>query len=121
MWPINLPLRLICLTTTGLRKTKTEFVSCPSCGRTLFDLEEVTAKIKAKTGHLKDLSIAIMGCIVNGPGEMADADFGYVGGAPNKISLYVGKECVQKNIPEDQALDALVELIKEHGRWQDAK
>ena len=105
------------LQATGLRRTKTEFVSCPSCGRTLFDLEEVTAKIKSKTGHLKDLSIAIMGCIVNGPGEMADADFGYVGGAPNKISLYVGKECVEKNIPEAQALDSLISLIKQHGRW----
>jgi (E)-4-hydroxy-3-methylbut-2-enyl-diphosphate synthase len=107
------------LQATGLRRTKTEFVSCPSCGRTLFDLEEVTAMIKSKTGHLKDLSIAIMGCIVNGPGEMADADFGYVGGAPNKISLYVGKECVRKNIPEAEALDALIDLIKTHGRWKD--
>lgn len=107
------------LQATGLRRTKTEFVSCPSCGRTLFDLEEVTAQIKAKTGHLKDLAIAIMGCIVNGPGEMADADFGYVGGAPGKISLYVGKECVQKNIPESEALDALIQLIKAHGKWQE--
>lgn len=107
------------LQAAGLRRTKTEFVSCPSCGRTLFDLEEVTAQIKSKTGHLKDLSIAIMGCIVNGPGEMADADFGYVGGAPGKISLYVGKECVQKNIPEGEALDALIQLIKSHNKWQE--
>lgn len=107
------------LQAAGLRRTKTEFISCPSCGRTLFDLEEVTAQIKEKTGHLKDVAIAVMGCIVNGPGEMADADFGYVGGAPGKISLYVGKEVVQKNIPEDEAPDALVELIKQHGKWCD--
>jgi (E)-4-hydroxy-3-methylbut-2-enyl-diphosphate synthase len=105
------------LQAAGLRRTKTEFISCPSCGRTLFDLEEVTAQIKAKTGHLKDVAIAVMGCIVNGPGEMADADFGYVGGAPGKIHLYVSKEQVQKNIPEDEATDALIELIKSHGRW----
>lgn len=107
------------LQAAGLRRTKTEFISCPSCGRTLFDLEEVTAQIKEKTGHLKDVAIAVMGCIVNGPGEMADADFGYVGGAPGKISLYVGKEVVQKNIPEAEAPDALVELIKQHGKWCD--
>ncbi len=105
------------LQASGLRRTKTEFISCPSCGRTLFDLEEVTAQIKSRTGHLKDVAIAVMGCIVNGPGEMADADFGYVGGAPGKIHLYVGKEQVQKNIPEDEATDALIELIKVHGKW----
>lgn len=105
------------LQAAGMRRTKTEFISCPSCGRTLFDLEEVTAQIKEKTGHLKDVAIAVMGCIVNGPGEMADADFGYVGGAPDKISLYVGKEVVQKNIPQLEATDALVELIKKHGKW----
>jgi (E)-4-hydroxy-3-methylbut-2-enyl-diphosphate synthase len=109
------------LQAAALRRTKTEFVSCPSCGRTLFDLEEVTAMIKSRTGHLKDVAIAIMGCIVNGPGEMADADFGYVGGAPNKIQLYVGRELVQKNIPEAEAADALIELIKEHGKWEDPK
>jgi len=101
----------------GVRITKTEFVSCPSCGRTLFDLQTTTERIKARTGHLKGVKIAIMGCIVNGPGEMADADFGYVGGAPGMINLYVGKECVQKGIPMDTGDDALVELIKKNGKW----
>ncbi len=101
----------------GVRITKTEFVSCPSCGRTLFDLQTTTERIKARTGHLKGVKIAIMGCIVNGPGEMADADFGYVGGAPDAINLYVGKECVQKGIPFAKSDDALVELIKKHGKW----
>ena len=107
------------LQAAGVRITKTEFVSCPSCGRTLFDLQETTERIKAKTGHLKGVKIAIMGCIVNGPGEMADADFGYVGGAPAKINLYVGKDCVQKGIPSDIADQALVDLIKTHGKWVD--
>ena len=98
-----------------MRNIKTEFVSCPSCGRTLFDLQEVTAQISERTGHLPGVSIAIMGCIVNGPGEMADADFGYVGGAPGKVDLYVGKEVVKRAIPNDDACDALVDLIKEHG------
>jgi len=102
-----------------MRNTKTEFVSCPSCGRTLFDLQEVTAQISERTGHLPGVSIAIMGCIVNGPGEMADADFGYVGGAPGKVDLYVGKEVVKRAIPNEEACDALVELIKEHGMWKD--
>ena len=102
-----------------MRNTKTEFVSCPSCGRTLFDLQEVTAQISEKTGHLPGVAIAIMGCIVNGPGEMADADFGYVGGAPGKVDLYVSKEVVRKAIPNEEACDALVELIKEHGMWVD--
>ncbi len=101
----------------GVRITKTEFVSCPSCGRTLFDLQSTTERIKGRTGHLKGVKIAIMGCIVNGPGEMADADFGYVGGAPGKINLYVGKECVQKGIPSEIADQALVDLIKTHGKW----
>ena len=105
----------------GSRITKTEFVSCPSCGRTLFDLQTTTEKIKARTGHLKGVKIAIMGCIVNGPGEMADADFGYVGGAPGLINLYVGKECVQKGIAMDGGTDALVELIKKHGKWVEPK
>ncbi len=100
-----------------MRATKTEYVACPSCGRTLFDLQEVTQRIKGRTGHLKGVTIAVMGCIVNGPGEMADADFGYVGGAPGKINLYVGKECVKFNIPEVEALDRLVDLISEHGKW----
>ncbi len=101
----------------GARISKTEFVACPSCGRTLFDLQTTTQRIREKTGHLKGIKIAIMGCIVNGPGEMADADFGYVGGAPGKINLYVGKACVQYNIPQAEADDRLIALIKEHGKW----
>jgi (E)-4-hydroxy-3-methylbut-2-enyl-diphosphate synthase len=102
-----------------LRTSWTEFISCPSCGRTLFDLEETTARIKARTEHLSGVKIAIMGCIVNGPGEMADADFGYVGSGPGIINLYVGQECVARKIPQEEADDRLVELIKEHGMWQD--
>ena len=102
-----------------LRTTWTEFISCPSCGRTLFDLEETTARIKARTEHLSGVKIAIMGCIVNGPGEMADADFGYVGSGPGVINLYVGQECVARKISQADADDRLVELIKEHGMWQD--
>jgi len=102
-----------------MRSTKTEFVSCPSCGRTLFDLQEVTAQISERTGHLPGVAIAIMGCIVNGPGEMADADFGYVGGAPGKVDLYVGKEVVRRSIPNEEACDALIELIKENGKWKE--
>jgi (E)-4-hydroxy-3-methylbut-2-enyl-diphosphate synthase len=102
-----------------MRNIKTEYVSCPSCGRTLFDLQLVTEEISKSTGHLPGVTIAVMGCIVNGPGEMADADFGYVGGAPGKIDLYVGKEVVRKAIPSAQACDELIELIKEHGRWVD--
>ena len=105
------------LQASGLRRTKTEFISCPGCGRTLFELQDVLAGIKARLGHLRGVSIAVMGCIVNGPGEMADADFGYVGGAPGHISLYEGKTQVRKNIPEAEALEALVELIKSRGRW----
>ncbi len=103
----------------GARISKTEFVACPSCGRTLFDLQSTTQRIRGKTGHLKGVKIAIMGCIVNGPGEMADADFGYVGGAPAKINLYVGKECVKYNIPQSEADERLIELIKEHDKWVD--
>ncbi|CAN1346454.1 4-hydroxy-3-methylbut-2-en-1-yl diphosphate synthase (ferredoxin), chloroplastic [Linum perenne] len=102
-----------------MRNTKTEYVSCPSCGRTLFDLQEISAEIREKTSHLPGVSIAIMGCIVNGPGEMADADFGYVGGAPGKIDLYVGKTVVRRAIAMEHATDALIDLIKEHGRWVD--
>ncbi|KAL8130680.1 hypothetical protein V2J09_019835 [Rumex salicifolius] len=102
-----------------MRNTKTEYVSCPSCGRTLFDLQEISAQIREKTSHLPGVSIAIMGCIVNGPGEMADADFGYVGGAPGKIDLYVGKTVVQRGIAMEQATDALIQLIKDSGRWVD--
>lgn len=101
------------------RTTKTEYVACPSCGRTLFDLQSTTQRIREATGHLKGVTIAVMGCIVNGPGEMADADFGYVGGAPGKVNLYVGKECVQYHIPADEAVDALVALIKKHDKWTD--
>jgi (E)-4-hydroxy-3-methylbut-2-enyl-diphosphate synthase len=101
----------------GARISKTEFVACPSCGRTLFDLQTTTQRIRAQTGHLKGVKLAIMGCIVNGPGEMADADFGYVGGAPGKINLYVGKTCVQYNIPQEEADARLIALIKEHGKW----
>lgn len=105
------------LQAAGCRSFKTDYVACPSCGRTLFNLQTVTARIKARTEHLKGVKIAIMGCIVNGPGEMADADFGYVGGAPGKINLYVGKKAVKFNIPETEAVDRLVELIREHGKW----
>ena len=105
------------LQAAGSRIFKTDYVACPSCGRTLFNLQTTTAKIKAATTHLKGVKIAIMGCIVNGPGEMADADFGYVGGAPGKVNLYVGKTAVKFNIPEAEAVDRLVDLIKEHGRW----
>jgi len=101
------------------RTSKTEFVACPSCGRTLFDLQSTTQKIRAVTGHLKGVTIAIMGCIVNGPGEMADADFGYVGGAPGKVNLYVGKDCVQFHIPSEGAVESLVDLIRQHGKWVD--
>jgi (E)-4-hydroxy-3-methylbut-2-enyl-diphosphate synthase len=103
----------------GARISKTEFVACPSCGRTLFDLQTTTQRIRAQTGHLKGVKIAIMGCIVNGPGEMADADFGYVGGAPGKINLYVGKHCVQYNLPQAEADARLIALIREHGKWAD--
>jgi (E)-4-hydroxy-3-methylbut-2-enyl-diphosphate synthase len=107
------------LQAAGCRSFKTDYVACPSCGRTLFNLQTVTARIKERTVHLKGVKIAIMGCIVNGPGEMADADFGYVGGAPNKINLYVGKTPVKFNIPEAEAVDRLVDLIREHGKWME--
>ncbi len=105
------------LQATRTRISKTEYISCPSCGRTLFDLQEVTAKIRSRTEHLKGVKIGIMGCIVNGPGEMADADYGYVGTGPGKISLYKEKEVVKRNVPESQAVDDLISLIKEHGDW----
>jgi (E)-4-hydroxy-3-methylbut-2-enyl-diphosphate synthase len=107
------------LQAAGSRIFKTDYVACPSCGRTLFNLQITTAKIKETTSHLKGVKIAIMGCIVNGPGEMADADFGYVGGAPGKVNLYVGKTAVKFNIPEAEAVDCLKELIREHGKWVD--
>jgi (E)-4-hydroxy-3-methylbut-2-enyl-diphosphate synthase len=101
------------------RTTRTEYISCPSCGRTLFDLEETTARIKARTDHLRGVKIAIMGCIVNGPGEMADADFGYVGSGVGQVTLYVGKEIVARAVPEAEASDRLIELIRDHGQWVD--
>ena len=99
-----------------VRMYKTEYISCPGCGRTLFDLEQTIAKVKAATAHLQGLKIGIMGCIVNGPGEMADADYGYVGAGRDKISLYRGKECVLKNIPQEQAVEQLLKLIEQDGR-----
>jgi len=105
------------LQAAGSRIFKTDYVACPSCGRTLFNLQTTTAKIKAATSHLKGVKIAIMGCIVNGPGEMADADFGYVGGAPGKVNLYVGKTPIKFNIPEAEAVERLKDLIREHGKW----
>lgn len=113
----EIPVAFGILQATRSRITKTEYISCPSCGRTLFDLQTVVRKVKAKTSHLVGLKIAIMGCIVNGPGEMADADYGYVGAGRGKISLYKGKECVERNIPEEQAIDKLLELIeREEGK-----
>lgn len=109
------------LQASRMRTFKTDFISCPSCGRTLFDLQDVTKRIQSRTAHLPGVKIAIMGCIVNGPGEMADADFGYVGSKPGKIDLYVGKSCVEKDIDFVEADDRLVELIKSHGRWLDPK
>lgn len=104
-----------------LRTTKTEFISCPSCGRTMFDLQTTVHRVQEATSHLTHLKIGVMGCVVNGPGEMADADYGYVGAAVNKISLYKGKECIEKNIPEEEAIPRLIALIKENGDWIDKK
>ena len=121
----NIPVEAICSVSFGIlqgtrvRITKTEYVSCPSCGRTMFNLQTVIAKIKARTSHLKGLKIGIMGCIVNGPGEMADSDYGYVGAGRGKVSLYKKKECVERNIPEDDAVDKLIELIKVNGDWHE--
>jgi (E)-4-hydroxy-3-methylbut-2-enyl-diphosphate synthase len=105
------------LQATRLRISRTEYISCPGCGRTLYDLQTTIARIKAATSHLKGLKIGIMGCIVNGPGEMADADYGYVGAGRGQVSLYKGKTCVLKNIPEEEAVECLVQLIKENGDW----
>jgi len=115
----EIPVCFTILQATQRRITKAEFISCPSCGRTLFDIEEVTKTIKERLGHLTGVRIAVMGCIVNGPGEMADADFGYVGGAPGKISLYRNKDVIEYNIPEEGAIDKLIELIKKEGKWID--
>ena len=109
------------LQATRTRISKTEYISCPSCGRTLFDLQETTAKIRAVTHHLKGVKIAIMGCIVNGPGEMADADFGYVGSGPGKITLYKGKEVVKRNVASEIAVDELINLLKENNAWVEPK
>ncbi|MFI3286253.1 MAG: (E)-4-hydroxy-3-methylbut-2-enyl-diphosphate synthase [Rikenellaceae bacterium] len=110
-------LELMILQSSRVRQSQTEYIACPSCGRTLFDIESRLAEIKARTSHLKHLKIGVMGCIVNGPGEMADADYGYVGAAPGRITLYRGREVVERNIPEEQALDRLIEYIKERGDW----
>lgn len=99
------------------RMSKTEFISCPGCGRTLYALQDTLAVVKERLSHLKGLKIAVMGCIVNGPGEMADADYGYVGAAPGRITLYRGKEPVRRNIPQEDALDALIALLRSDGRW----
>lgn len=121
------PRKVINSTTFGIlqatrsRISKTEYISCPSCGRTLFDLQETTAKIRQRTSHLKGLKIGIMGCIVNGPGEMADADYGYVGTGQGKITLYKEKAVIKKNVPEENAVDELIELIRSHGDWIDAQ
>jgi len=107
------------LQASRVRFSTTEFISCPGCGRTLFNLEEITREIKARTKHLKGLKIGIMGCIVNGIGEMADADYGYVGAGPNNVSLFRNRELIKKNIPNDRAVEELIELIKEYGDWVD--
>jgi (E)-4-hydroxy-3-methylbut-2-enyl-diphosphate synthase len=107
------------LQAAGKRTTKTEFISCPGCGRTLFDLQETSKKIREKTSHLPGIKIAIMGCIVNGPGEMADADFGYVGAGSDKVNLYIGKNCVEKNIGSAEAENKLIELIKREKKWKE--
>ncbi|MDE6831769.1 MAG: flavodoxin-dependent (E)-4-hydroxy-3-methylbut-2-enyl-diphosphate synthase, partial [Muribaculaceae bacterium] len=112
-------LELDILQAARCRFTKTEFISCPSCGRTLFDLQSTVRTVKAAVSHLKGLRIAVMGCIVNGPGEMADADYGYVGAAAGKVSLYRGKQCLEMNIPAEQALDRLIEILKADGQWHD--
>jgi (E)-4-hydroxy-3-methylbut-2-enyl-diphosphate synthase len=107
------------LQATRTRITKTEYISCPSCGRTLFDLQETTALIRKRTDHLKGVKIGIMGCIVNGPGEMADADYGYVGSGKGKITLYKGKEVVKRGVPSENAVDELISLIQQDGNWID--
>jgi hypothetical protein len=115
----SVPLAFDLLQGAGARLTRTDYVACPSCGRTLFDLQTTTDRIKTHTAHLKGVKIAIMGCVVNGPGEMADADFGYMGGSPGHVNLYVGKECVERAVPEEEADARLIALIKAHGRWRE--
>ena len=112
-------LGLSILQAVRLRFSHTEFISCPGCGRTLFNLQSTVAKVKAALGHLPNLKIGVMGCIVNGPGEMADADYGYVGGAPGKIDLYRGQTCLRRGINDADAVDALISLLKEEGRWHE--
>jgi len=107
------------LQATRSRMTKTEFIACPSCGRTLFNIQETLQRIKQKTGHLKGLKIGVMGCCVNGPGEMADADYGYVGAGKGKVTLYKQKQIIRHGIPEEQALDELIALIKDNGDWSE--
>jgi (E)-4-hydroxy-3-methylbut-2-enyl-diphosphate synthase len=116
---LNHEIAFTVLQATRLRMSRADYIACPSCGRTLFDLQSTTARIKAQTDHLKGVKIAIMGCIVNGPGEMADADFGYVGSGPGHINLYVGKECVERGISQEVADERLIQLIKDHGRWME--
>ena len=110
-------IELMILQAARVRFSRTEYIACPSCGRTLYDIEQTLSRIKARTSHLKNLRIGVMGCIVNGPGEMADADYGYVGAAPGRITLYRGREVVERNIPQEEALDRLVDLIRRDGRW----
>ena len=110
---------LMILQAARVRFSHTEYIACPSCGRTLYDIEGTLAQIKARTSHLKNLKIGVMGCIVNGPGEMADADYGYVGAAPGRITLYKGRTVVERNIPQEEALDRLIALIRENGDWQE--
>lgn len=117
----EIPVAYGILQATGVRITKTEFISCPSCARTLFNIQEVLEKVKARTGHLKGLKIAVMGCIVNGPGEMADADYGYVGAGKGKVMLYKRQELVKKNMDEAVALEELIRLIKDYGDWQERR
>ena len=114
---INCTVAFNLMQATRMRTYKTEFISCPSCGRTVFDIKSTAARVRQRTGHLKGLRIAVMGCLVNGPGEMADADYGYVGAAPGKVTLYRNRQVVKKNIPEDQAVDELVHLIRSDGKW----
>ena len=114
-------MELMILQAARVRFSHTEYIACPSCGRTLYDIEKTLADIKSRTSHLKNLKIGIMGCIVNGPGEMADADYGYVGAAAGRITLYKGREIVERNIPQEEAIDHLISLIKANGDWQDAE
>ena len=114
-------IELMILQASRVRFSRTEYIACPGCGRTLYDLESTLARIKERTSHLKNLKIGVMGCIVNGPGEMADADYGYVGAAAGRITLYKGREIVERNIPQEQAIERLVELIKANGDWMEVE